>query len=74
MWVIDAKAYEGKVDRRETGPIWRRVNEVYVGGRNRSALAKGVEKQVAAVIAALEADRTFKAIDVHAALCFLDSE
>lgn len=74
VWVVDAKAYKGKVDKREKGPIWRRENEVYVGGRNRSSLAKGVEKQVAAVIAALRADATFKGIDVHAALCFLESE
>ncbi len=49
VWVVDAKAYKGKVEKREVGPIWRRDNEVFVGGRNRSALAKGVEKQVAAV-------------------------
>ncbi|MCP9485168.1 MAG: NERD domain-containing protein [Gaiellaceae bacterium MAG52_C11] len=40
VWVVDAKAYKGKVDKHETGPIWRRENEVYVGGRNRSTLAK----------------------------------
>jgi nuclease-like protein len=74
VWVVDPKAYEGKVEKRESGPIWRRENEVYIGGRNRSALAKGVEKQVAAVIAALRADPTLKGTDVHAALCFLDSE
>jgi hypothetical protein len=74
VWVVDPKAYKGKVEKREVGPIWRRENEVYVGGRNRTALAKGVEKQVAAVIAALKADPTLRGTDVHAALCFLDSE
>jgi hypothetical protein len=74
VWVVDAKAYRGKVDRREVGPIWRRDNQVYVGGRNRSGLAKGVEKQVAAVIAALRGDPALHGTDVHAALCFLDSD
>jgi hypothetical protein len=74
VWVVDAKAYKGKVDKREVGPFWRRENEVYVGGRNRSGLAKSVEKQVAAVIAALKGDPALKGTDVHATLCFLDSD
>jgi Nuclease-related domain len=72
--VVDAKAYKGKLEKREIGPIWRRENEVYIAGRNAATGAKGVEKQVAAVIAALKADPTLKGIDVHAALCFLESE
>ena len=74
VWVVDAKTYEGKVEKREVGPIWRRENEVYVGGRNRTGLAKGIEKQVDSVIAALRPDPALKGTDVHAALCFLDSE
>ena len=74
VWVVDAKAYKGKVEKREVGPIWRRDNEVFVGGRNRSALANGVEKQVAAGIAALRPDPSLKGIDVHGALCFVESE
>jgi hypothetical protein len=74
VWVVDAKALAGKVVQREVGPIWRRENQVYVGGRNRTNLTKSVEKQVAAVIAALKPDPELKGTDVHAALCFLDSE
>lgn len=74
VWVVDAKALRGKVVQREVGPIWRRDNEVYVGGRNRTNLAKSVQKQVAAVIAALKPNPEFKGTDVHAALCFLDAE
>ena len=33
VWVVDPKAYKGKLERRETGPIWRRENQVYVAGR-----------------------------------------
>jgi hypothetical protein len=74
IWVVDAKAYKGKVVQRENGPIWRRTSEVYVGGRNRSSLANGVNKQVAAVIAALKPDSSLQGIEVNGALCFLDSE
>jgi hypothetical protein len=71
VWVVDAKAYKGKVEKREVGPIWRRENEVYVGGRNRSTLSHGVEKQVAAVTAALQGDPDLQETNVHGALCFL---
>jgi hypothetical protein len=74
VWVVDAKALKGKVVQREVGPIWRRESHVYVGGRNRTNLTKSVEKQVAAVIAALRRDPDLKGTDVYAGLCFLDSE
>ena len=74
IWVVDAKTHTGKVVKREVGPVWRRTNEVYVGGKNRSSLAKGVGKQVAAVIAALKTDPSLKGTEINAALCFLDSE
>lgn len=74
VWVVDSKAYKGKVVRRDTGPIWRRENQVYVGGRNRTDRANGVERQVAAAVAALTGDPLLKGTDVHAALCFVESE
>jgi hypothetical protein len=74
VWVVDAKAYKGKVERREVGSFWRRENQVYVGGKNRSSCAKGVGKQVAAVLAALGGDAVLKGTDVHAGLCFVESE
>lgn len=74
VWVVDAKSYKGKVERRESGPIWRRENEVYVGRRNRTGLTKNVEKQVAAVKAALKPDSEVQGTNVYGSLCFLDSE
>ncbi len=74
VWVVDAKAYKGKVVKRDVGPFWREENKVYVGGRNRSDRAKAVESQVDAVLAALEPDPEAKGVDVHAALCFVESE
>jgi hypothetical protein len=74
IWVVDAKVYKGKVEKRETGSLFRRTNQVYVGGRNQSKLANGVNKQVAAVIAALKTDASLEGTEVNAGLCFLDSE
>jgi hypothetical protein len=74
IWVVDAKAYKGQVVKREVGPIWRRDNEVFVGGRNRTKLAKGVDNQVGCVIAALEGDPAAKGTNVYGALCFVGAE
>ena len=74
VWVVDAKAYKGKVVRRETGPLWRRDNELYIRGRNRTSLAKGADTQVDAVVAALRGDQSLHGIDVYAALCLTESE
>lgn len=73
VWVVDAKAYKGKLVQREAGPLWRRENEVFVGGRNRSSLASGVVRQVDAVIAAMRPDESFRGTEVHAALCFTEA-
>ena len=74
VWVVDAKAHKGKVEQRDKGPIWRRESEVYVGGRNRTALTKSVEKQMAAVNAALATDPGLTGTDVYGSLCFLESD
>jgi hypothetical protein len=74
IWVVDAKSYKGKLEKREAGSLFRRTNQVYVGGRNRSKLADGVVKQVTAVIAALKPDSSLEGTEVNAALCFLESE
>jgi hypothetical protein len=73
IWVVDAKAYKGRVVRRETGPIWRRENELFIGGRNRTSLAKGVLRQVEAVAAARNSDSSLDGTDIYAALCLVDS-
>jgi hypothetical protein len=74
VWVVDAKTYKGKVVKRETGPIWRRDNEVVVAGRNRTSLGKSVVTQTEAVLAALRSDPNLQEIPVSAGLCFIESE
>ena len=64
VWVVDAKAYKGKVVRREIGPPWRRDNELYIGGRNRTSLIRGVLRQVDAVLALPAIGRTLHVNDV----------
>jgi Nuclease-related domain len=32
VWVVDAKALKGAVNRRDSGPVWRPRNDLYVGG------------------------------------------
>jgi hypothetical protein len=74
VWVVDAKAYKGKVVKRDVGPFWRAENKVYVGGRDRTGLAAGVESQIEAVLAALGPDSAVKGVEIHAVLCFLGSD
>jgi len=74
VWVVDAKTYQGKVVRRQTGAPWQRENELYIGGRNRTSLAKGLVRQVDAVIAALRSVESLHGTDVHAAVCLVESE
>jgi hypothetical protein len=74
VWVVDAKAHKGKVSRREFGPLWRRENELYIGGTNRTSLANGARRQVAAVNAALRGDGSLLGTDINAAFCLVASE
>jgi Nuclease-related domain len=74
VWVVDAKAYRGKVVRREIGPLWRRDNELYIGGRNRTSLANSLRRQVDAVNVAMRSDESLHGTDIHAALCLVESD
>jgi len=74
IWVVDAKAYAGDVVQREVGPIWRRENKLYIGGKNRTKLGASVMRQVEAVAAARDIDESLRGTDIYAALCLIDSE
>jgi hypothetical protein len=74
VWVVDAKALKGAVNRRDSGPVWRPRNDLYVGGRRRTALAKGVVKQVECVLTALRLESQLKGTLVYGALCLVESE
>ncbi len=74
VWVVDAKAYKGKVAKCETGPFWRPDCELFIGRRNRTSLAVGVTRQVDAVLAALRTDPSLRGTEVHAALCLVEAD
>ena len=47
VWIIDAKKYTGRLQRRDKGG-WRTIDyHVYVNGRDRTKLARGLHKQPA---------------------------
>lgn len=71
IWVVDAKRYDGKLERRNVGG-WRTDVRLFVNGRDRTALVAGVAKQVAAVEAALGGTR-WADTPVRGCLCFVDT-
>ena len=72
VWVIDAKRYRDKRPslQVEGGIIRPRTESLRVGGRDRTHLVRGVESQVARVVAVLDDP----AIPVGGVLCFLDAD
>jgi hypothetical protein len=70
IWVIDAKTYKGKVERRDKGGWFKTDLRLYVGGRNRTKLVDGLDWQVDAVHKALGDE----VVPIHAVLCFIDAE
>jgi hypothetical protein len=74
VWVIDAKLYRGKVERRTLGPIWRSETAIFVGGRDRTKLIHGMPRQVEAVTAALAPDPLGTEVAVRPAVCFVASD
>ena len=70
VWIIDAKKYAGKVEKRDVGGFFKTDLRLYVGGRDRTKSVDGLQWQVDAVRAVLDDD----AIPVHPALSFVDAQ
>lgn len=69
VWVIDAKRYKGRPEKRVEGGLFRpRVAMLYVGGRNKTALVEGVQWQVERVQDALPD------VPVGGFLCFVEAD
>jgi hypothetical protein len=65
IYVIDAKVVSGKMSSRRTGPIWDRGPvRLFVGGRDKTSFVTGMDRQVAAVAAALDGGSS--QIPIHA--------
>ncbi len=69
VYVIDAKRYKGKVQKRDKGGLFRTDLRLYVGSRDCSSLVAGMERQIEAVHDALIEGPT-----VHPVICFIDAE
>ena len=69
VYVIDAKRYTGKVEVRHRGGLLRSEMHLFVGGRDRSKLLDGMERQLAAVRTVVGT-----AAPIVPVLCFVDSE
>lgn len=73
IWIVDAKKYVGRVERRDVGG-WRTVDErLYVNGRDRTKLATGLEWQIDAVRKVL-LTASLEGVTIHSALCFTSSQ
>ncbi len=67
VWVVEAKDYDGRVERRDVGG-WFKVDErLYVGGKDRSHLVDGLDRHVIGVENLL-AQAGLTSVPVHAAL------
>lgn len=70
VWIIDAKRYKGKVEKRDKGGWFSSDLRLYVGGRDQSRLVEKMGWQDDAVRAALGEDE----VPVHRALTFVGAE
>jgi Nuclease-related domain len=75
IWAIDAKNYDGKVERIDKGGWFSTDERLYVGGRDCTKLVPAMGNQLAAIRAALTDAliREFE-VDLKAGLCFVDAE
>jgi hypothetical protein len=72
VFVIDAKKYDGKLEIRNKGNVFRPDNRLYVAGRDRTKLIDGVLGQVESVRSVLGDD--WSTVPVSGVLCFVGSE
>jgi hypothetical protein len=70
VWIIDAKRYKGKVERRDVGGFFRSDIRLYVGGRDRTKTLDNLGWQVDAVRQAIGDE----AVPVHPSLSFVGAE
>ena len=72
VFVIDAKKYKGRIERRDRGGFFSVDYHLYVGGRDKTSLVTGMEKQAIAVRSALGPDRS--ALSLTQAICFVGAD
>jgi hypothetical protein len=70
VWVIDTKAYDGRVERRDVGGLFKTDMRLYLRGRDRTKLAENLRWQIDAV----EVARGELETPISAALCFVEAD
>jgi hypothetical protein len=74
IFVVDAKHYEGRIEIRNRGNIFRPDRRLYVGRRDCSSLATGLAWQVDAVANALRDAGVEPPPPITPVLCFIDGD
>jgi hypothetical protein len=74
VFVVDPKTYRGKVEQRDIGGLFRTDLRLYVGGRDRTHLVKGMDRQISAVRAALAEGEKWIGLPVTPVLLFISPE
>ena len=70
VWIVDAKRYKGKIERRDVGGWLRTDERLFVNGRDRTTLIHGMAWQLDAVRVALAGED----VPIKRALCFVKGE
>ncbi|PXA68281.1 NERD domain protein [Cryobacterium arcticum] len=74
VFVIDAKKYQGRPNRRVEGGLFSpRTEKLVVGSRDRTKQVAGVQNQVSLLRSALR-DAGWEEIPVHGMLCFVGAD
>jgi hypothetical protein len=71
VWVIDTKDWKGKV---EISAPWFGTPRLLIRGRDSTKLIDGLERQIAAVRAALDGGGGYQEITVRGAVCFTKAD
>jgi hypothetical protein len=74
VFVVDTKNYHGRVEQRDVGPWFRTDLRLYVNGRDKTKLVKGMDPQLAAVRAVLSEHKKWRHVPVVAAVLFMSWE
>jgi hypothetical protein len=72
VFVIDAKNYKGRVERRDRGGWFATDYRLYVGGRDKTSLIDGMRKQAEAVRTALAAPP--EEVPIIQTICFVAAD
>lgn len=74
VWVIDAKHYRGRVEKRDVGGLLRTDVRVFVDGRDQTKLVAKLTPQTDAVRGALTGTLEFSRLSIRGAICFTSSD